>query len=153
MQWGCQKTAARNHNVQYEICMCVCFPSLCSVSHNLGSLILVHSSHWQEGPNVFSTCTNDFLVCLQSWHRGERANYIPSLKNKAQEWPQRKATPCMSAPLHLVHFSLSINKCLHLHTAAAAASFPSLTHRAHMNHGRAIWPQSFSQTTRREQRH
>lgn len=35
----------------------------------------------------------------------------------------------VSHPLHLVHFSFSINKCFHLHSSL------SLTHRAHMNHG------------------
>lgn len=34
-------------------------------------------------------------------------------QNRAQEWPQRRATRHCPILLHLVHFSLSINKCFH----------------------------------------
>ncbi len=76
------------------------------------------STHSQKG----QLCSHlRFLVCVLGSHQCERANDVPTpkLSPRNELSAEQRGMP---HPLHLVHFSFSINKCFHLHSSL------SLTH-------------------------
>lgn len=108
------------------------------------------SSHLHKALPCLSSKFTPIAVCKL---------HTPSTETKPRNYLSAEQRS-MSHPLHLVHFSFSINKCFHFHTAAAAAAACfspfSLSHihthtqGGHMNHGgwcatklcRSLWKHS-----------
>lgn len=93
---------------------CIGQPSLCPIHVHYSALGLLNTLTGRATPHSHLPINTSLFVFQVNTNASVQIMYY--CQNWAQEWPQRRATQQIH-PLHLVHFSCSINKCFHFHSA------------------------------------